>query len=400
MVLILITGYSIALSPIVKNYLSKITLIVSTPKQLYLFIVAIGMLLSLVSWGWTVITAVLARDLALRIKGVNYPYLVACVYFSGLLWVNGLSSTIPLLLNTEHNYLIEANVLSTTIPTSFTLGSFLNISVTLLFLVIGPPLFYFLSPEKPKALSKMLLVKDITEGQSIKEEAQNLNMPIKSFSDTLNNSSLLQYAIGFMALAYLFFHFKSKGFEVNLNIMIFIFITFGLFLHRSPIRYGLAMKRASSNISGILFQFPFYAGIMGIMINTDLGLKLSLWMSSNATIDTYPLFAFLSGAVVNFAIPSAGGEFAVIGPSILNAVKSIGIGMQESELTAMISRAALAVAYGETLTNALQPFYLLIIIPIMGIGTNIQARDVMGFLFVPFLVFFTLIALVVTLLPI
>jgi short-chain fatty acids transporter len=400
MVLILITGYSIALSPQVKKYLSRITLRIKTPNQVYPFIIVVGLLLSLVSWGWVVITAVLARDLALRIKGINYPYLVACVYFSGSLWVNGLSSTIPLLLNTEQNYLIEASILSETIPTNLTLGSFLNIFMAGLFLIIGPLLFYFLRPEKPQELREMFVLKDFSDNQSIKEEAQSMQLPTRSFSDTMNNSPLLQFVVGIMALGYLFFHFESNGFELNLNIMILIFISLGLFLHRSPIRYGIAMKRASSNISGILFQFPFYAGIMGIMINTDLGHDLAIWMSSNATVNTYPLFAFLSGAVVNFAIPSAGGEFAVIGPSILNAVKNIGVGFQEAELTEMISRAALATAYGETLTNSLQPFYLLIIIPIMGAGTNIQARDVMGFLFIPFLIFFILTAIAVTFLPI
>lgn len=66
----------------------------------------------------------------------------------------------------------------------------------------------------------------------------------------------------------------------------------------------------------------------------------------------------------------------------------------------MIARAALSVAYGETLTNLLQPFYLLIILPVMGIGIKIQARDVMGYLLIPFLVFFIGWAIMVTFVPI
>ncbi|MBB4077989.1 short subunit fatty acids transporter [Lewinella aquimaris] len=104
--------------------------------------------------------------------------------------------------------------------------------------------------------------------------------------------------------------------------------------------------------------------------------------------------------MVNFAIPSAGGEFAVIGPSIINAVKEIGMGLPEQEVTHMIARASLAIAFGETLTNCLQPFYLLIILPIMGLGIKIQARDVMGYLIVPFLVFFISWALMVIFVPI
>lgn len=138
---------------------------------------------------------------------------------------------------------------------------------------------------------------------------------------------------------------------------------------------------------------------MGIMLYTGLGEKLALTMASAGTIHTYPVLAFLSGAVVNFAIPSAGGEFAVIGPSIISAVKEIGMGMQDPEINQMVVRASLSVAFGETLTNLLQPFYLLIILPVMGLGIRIQARDVMGYLLIPFLFYFIFDMLMVVFLP-
>ena len=181
--------------------------------------------------------------------------------------------------------------------------------------------------------------------------------------------------------------------------MIFIFLVVGLFLHKTPIRYAISMKRSSSNISGILFQYPFYAGIMGIMLYTGLGVKLGEVLASVATAQTYPFFAYLTGGIVNFAIPSAGGEFAVVGPSIINAVKEIGAGLPQEELAKMISRASMSVAYGESLSNLIQPFYMLIILPIMAAGTKLQERDVMGYLVIPFLVFFILQAMMVVYWP-
>ena len=91
--------------------------------------------------------------------------------------------------------------------------------------------------------------------------------------------------------------------------MIFTFLMIGMLLHKTPARYVISMKRSSSNISGILFQYPFYAGIMGIMLYTGLGDRLGEMMASMATLETYPFFAYLIGGIVNFAIPSAGGEF-------------------------------------------------------------------------------------------
>jgi short-chain fatty acids transporter len=225
-----------------------------------------------------------------------------------------------------------------------------------------------------------------------------MNEAKPTYSDRLNNSAWLLGIIAVCGIIYIIHYFNQNGLDLNLNIMIFVFLILGLILHKSPIRYGLAMKRSCANMSGIVFQFPFYAGIMGMMIYTGLGQTLAGWMASAATVDTFPLYAYATGAFANIAIPSAGGEFAVIGPSILEAIKGLNTGNLYS-LDALIARASMAIAYGETSTNAIQPFYLLIVLPVMGAGTKLQARDIMGFLIIPFLTFFTLGAVLVMLWP-
>jgi short-chain fatty acids transporter len=400
-VLIVITGFAIALSPIVNKGIDQLTKVIKTPKQVYFFVMLFGVLLSMVSFGWIVITCVLAREFALRIKGINYPFLIACVYFSGGSWVTGLSSSIPLLLGTKNNYLIEAGILSEVIPTSLTLGSTLNIIMIIIFLVFIPVFVLFIIPKSKvvKELNDMLETKDKTINLSIKEEASSFNLPFKSISDQLNNGIIFQFIIVIMGLTYIIYHFYTNGFNLNFNIMIFIFLILGLALHKSPMRYVIAMKRSSNNISGILYQYPFYAGIMGIMLYTGLGEKLAGIMANIATLNSYPFFSYLTGGLVNFAIPSAGGEFAVVGPSVINAIKDIGTGLPTSEVTAMIARASLSIAYGESLTNLLQPFFLLLVFPIMGAGIKIQARDVMGYLVVPFIVIFIIQSILVTWIP-
>lgn len=400
MVLLIITGYSIALSPLVNKSIDRLTNFIKTPAQVYFSSIVVGVLLSMVSYGWIVIAAVFARELALRVKGVNYPFLIACVYFSNNSWVTGLSSSIPLLLNTENNYMIEAGFLTDTIPTSYTLGSYLNIAMIVLYVVVTPLLMLALIPKKGKVkeLGDMLSSKN-KEEQTIAQEASDLKLPKKVLSDQLNNSFILQLTVALFGLAYIIYHFSTQGFSLNLNIMIFIFLVLGLILHKTPIRYSISMKRASTNVSGILFQFPFYAGIMGIMTYTGLGEQLAGLIASLATIDTYPFFAYLLGGMVNFAIPSGGGEFAVIGPSVIEAVQNIAVGASPEEMTAITSRASLSIAYGESLTNLLQPFYLLLVLPVMGAGIKIQARDVMGYLVVPFILYFIIQSLMVIFVP-
>lgn len=400
-VLIIITGFAIALSPLVNKSIDTLTNYVKTPRQVYVIVVLVGTLLSLISFGWIVITCVLARELAIRIKGVNYPFLIACVYFSGGSWVSGLSSSIPLLLGTENNYLIEAGILTEIIPSAFTLGSVLNLSMMVLYVVFAPLLLFILIPKTKniKQLDDMLVNKAAKKELSIQDEAFSLNLSYKSVSDTLNNGVVLQICIVLMGVSYIIYHFYTNGFQLNFNIMIFIFLIVGLALHKTPMRYVIAMKRSSSNVSGILYQYPFYAGIMGIMLYTGLGEKLAEIIASVATIETYPFFAYVTGGVMNFAIPSAGGEFAVVGPSIINAVKEIGEGLPANEITAMVSRASLSIAYGESLSNVLQPFYLLLVFPIMGAGIKIQARDVMGYLVLPFIIFFIIQSILVMWIP-
>lgn len=399
--LIIITGFSIALSPVIKNGIGSLALHIKSPKQVYFLVVLIGLVLSLISFGWVVITCVLARELALRVKGVNYPFLIACVYISSGSWVSGLSSSIPLLLNTENNFLIASGVLPGVIPTAYTLGSTLNIAMIVVLLVATPFILLFLRPRNSnkKEIKDLMLVKEASNTQTIKEEALSLKLSFNSYSDKLNNSPILQMIIVIMGFSYIVYHFNTKGFDLNFNIMIFIFIVIGLLLHRTPMRYVISMKRASSNISGILFQYPFYAGIMGIMLYTGLGEQLGQMLASQANINSYPFFAYLTGGLVNFAIPSAGGEFAVIGPSIVNAVQEIGSGLPAEEITAMIARASLSIAYGESSSNMLQPFYLLLVLPIMATGIKIQARDIIGYLVLPFIILFIIQSLLVTFCP-
>ena len=361
--LIIVTGYSIALSSFTDKILNKVSQRISSPLQVYLTVIILGVLLSMISWGMVVIVAVLARELALRVKGINYPFLIACTYLSFTSWVTGLSSSIPLLLNTKNNFLIKEGVLNEVIPTSLTLGSNLNFIIIFIYVIIVPFIIFILIPKSSenKELKDLIVNDQANKEISIEEEANLYRSKKNTFSDKLNHSRLLQNIIFIMGICYLIYYFNSNGFDLNLNIMIFIFIILGLVLHQTPKRYAISMKRASNNVYGIIFQFPFYAGIMGIMLYTGLGESFSNWIASNATISNFPYYSYLIGGLVNFAIPSGGGEFAVIGPSIIEAAKQLAISLPPEQMTEYIARTALSIAYGESLTNLLQPFFLLIV---------------------------------------
>jgi short-chain fatty acids transporter len=400
MVLILVTGYAIALSAPIAHFIDKLATRFDRPGSVYLSVLIGGGLLTLVSWGWVVLTAVFARELAIRVRGLNYPFLVACAYLSSQAWVTGLSSSIPLLLNTPGNFLIEESLLPTTIPVSETLGSPLNFAVMAAFLFISPLVMWLIRPrDEAIELTDLRTGVEATGETTVSEEAAALGLPEPSLSDRFNTSTALSLIVVAMGFVYIALHFARRGFEINLNIMIFIFLMLGLLLHRTPIRYVVTMSRACSNISGIVFQYPFYAGIMGIMMGTGLGRAIAVWMASMVTLQTLPLAAFVLGGAVNFSIPSAGGEWAVLGPPLVEAIRELVGSGTAAQFNGQVARAAMAVAYGESLTNLLQPFFLLAVLPVMGAGVRIQARDLMGYVFVPFVTLSIVIGLLIVLIP-
>jgi short-chain fatty acids transporter len=396
MVLILTTGYAIALAGGVRRLIDAVAARITSPGQVYLMVLIGGGFLVFVSWGWVVLTAVLARELASRVRGIDYPYLVACTYLSSNAWVVGLSSSIPLLLNTPGNFLIESGLLAGPIPVGQTLGDPMNLAVAAVYLVISPTVMWLIRPRSEVVeLADLLVDETDTGAATVADEADAMQLDPPTPSDRLNAGALLQGAVALAGFGYVVLHFARSGFDLNLNVMIFIFLMMGLLLHRTPIRYVVAMRRACSNISGIIFQYPFYAGIMGIMMATGLGKAIAVWMASVATLETLPLASYLMGGAVNFSIPSAGGEWAVLGPPLVEAVRELAGPVGSAQLEGHVARVAMAVAYGESLTNLLQPFFLLAVLPVMGAGVKIQARDLMGYVLVPFAVLFLVIGLLI-----
>ncbi len=396
-VLVLATGYAVALSPVAARGIDWLARRISRPEHVYLAVMLVGPLLTLVSWGWVVLTAVLARELAERVRGLDYPFLVACVFLSSWSWVCGLSSSIPLLLNTQGNFLITSGLLEGTIGTAHTLGSRFNLIYLVAHMVLLPLVVMLARPRGDGAIALSSLSDAAPASLSVEGEADRSRLPeAGALSDRLDHSRWLTVLVALAGLAVLARYGRTRGFDVNLEIMIFAFLILGIALHGSPMRYVVAMRRACAGISGIVFQYPFYAGIMGVMMFTGLGAAIAAWLASFASPQTLPAIAQFVGAVVNFAIPSAGGEWAVVGPGLIEAANHLTAGLGPEAHQALVARIAMATAYGETSTNLLQPFFLLVILPVMGAGVRVQARDVIGHLLLPFLVSYLICLAVVT----
>jgi len=192
-------------------------------------------------------------------------------------------------------------------------------------------------------------------------------------ADKLENSRLIAWLVGFAGIAYLFDYYLIQRSGLNLNAVNFTFLFLAIILHGTPRRLLISLAEAIKGGGGIVIQFPFYAGIMAIMIQSGLAASLSEWLISFATAKTLPFWTFLSAGLVNVFVPSGGGQWAVQSPIVIAAVQG---------LDADMARSAMAVAWGDAWTNMLQPFWALPVLAIAGL----KAKDIMGYCLIQLIV--------------
>lgn len=188
----------------------------------------------------------------------------------------------------------------------------------------------------------------------------------------MESSKIMSLIVVLLGAVFIVRHFMLNGFQLDLNVVNLIFLTLGVLFHSTPISYVQAINSAIGGAGGILLQFPFYAGIMGMMtgVSAVTGLSLAGVISNAfvalATPTTFPLLSFLSAGLVNFFVPSGGGQWAVQAPIMMPAGQALGV---SPAITAM------SIAWGDSWTNMLQPFWALPALGIAGLG----ARDIMGY---------------------
>ncbi|TVP84824.1 MAG: short-chain fatty acid transporter [Alkalicoccus sp.] len=357
MVLVLVTGYVLASSKIFKSALDNLAKTARSPGQAIVIVTLTALLASWINWGFgLVIGALFAKSLARRIPSVDYRLLIASAYSGFIVWHGGLAASIPLTVATDGHF---SEDLIGIIPTSETIFSSFNLIITAaLFLTVPILNRLMMNPEKAVHVDPALLEEEEAPPSKPKSE--------QTPAERMENSVLLSMIIGFMGIGFIIYYLITAGFNLNLNIVNFLFLFLGIIFHVTPKNYLASVSGAVKNAGGIIIQFPFYAGIMGMMTASGLAVLLSEWFVSMSNEMTYPLFAFLSAGIVNFFVPSGGGQWAVQAPIMLSAGQELGVSA---------ARTAMAVAWGDAWTNMIQPFWALPALAIAGLN----ARDIMGF---------------------
>jgi len=375
MSLVLVCGSTLAAAPIVKRAIAAMARLPKSAPAAIALVTAVSALACWLNWGFGLIVGVIfAKAIARQRSDVDYRLLIASAYSGFVVWHAGISGSIPLTMATPGEALATATngALVDPVPLVQTVFDWHNL-LTVLLAIIGITVANTLMHPKQGILTidPALLNED--------EHISNvLSSPTKTPAQRLEQSKLLSWLVALMIVAYLVIHLGLRGAGLDLGGVIMIFLALGLMLHPTPVDYVRAFGKAATGAAGIILQFPFYAGIMGIITGIGAsGISLGNVMA-NACIQisnpvTYPLLTFLCAAVLNMFVPSGGGHWAVQAPVMFTAGANLGV---DPGLTGM------AISWGDAWTNLIQPFWAL---PALAIA-RLDAKDIMGYCLIDLLI--------------
>lgn len=363
MALVLVLGSAMASAKVCKKILGTIASIAKDKKSAILVTTFVSTVCCWLNWGFGLIAgALLAKEVARRVKDVDYPLLIASAYSGFVIWHAGLSGSIPLQMSAEGGTEILGVAYSA--PITSTIFHPVNLGMVLIILILMPLINYAMHPDAAHTITvdPALLVEE-------EEKVYTIDTP----AEKIEHSKILWAITLVLGFAYIIYYFATKGFNLDLNIVNMIFMFLGILLHGDLRKYVDAIGEAAGGAAGILLQFPFYAGIMGLMVaaNPETGVSLASiianFFTNISTNITFPMLTFLSAGIINFFVPSGGGQWAVQAPIVMPAA---------TEMAIDYGRSAMAIAWGDQWTNMIQPFWAL---PALGVA-GLSARNIMGYL--------------------
>lgn len=383
MCLVLVTGHALASSPPVSRIVQFLAQRPGSAAQAAALVALVAGACAVVNWGLGLIVgALMAREVGRAMAGkglrVHYPLLVAAGYVGLMVWHGGLSGSAPLKVTNLHDLqeILGAELAAQVqpLPLQSTIGSTMNIVITGGLVLLAPAFFAMLHPKRDDEIetftdfrvpTHIVSGSDACEDQDTRVHLDEAPTTAPEWLERTPWLALLFAALLVAALIAAVLKLTSIG-RIDLNHINLAMLILGLILHGSAARYVRAVDEAVRGCGGIILQFPLYAGIMGMMSGTGLGEQIASAISRTTDADTLPLMTFISASVVNLFVPSGGGQWAVQGPIVVKSALSAGVDP---------AKMVMALAYGDQLTNMLQPFWAL---PLLAI-TGVRARDIVGY---------------------
>ena len=363
MVMVIISGYVLASSPPVGRLIGWLAQIPATPRMAVALVAFVATSTSLISYGFSLMFAgFLAREIAHRPLHVDYRALGAAAYLGlGSVWALGLSSSAALLMATKSAMPPELLKISGVIPLTQTVYTWQNILTALTLMAVSVTVACFSMPTGSA----------VRTAESFGATAEPLSKPFetpRTPGEWLEYSPLLNVLIALLGLSYLSRVVASSGWAaaLNLNTYNFLLLMLGLILHWRPRSFTRAVSAAVPATAGVLIQFPFYAGIFGMISFSPISHTLASGFARISNHGNFPLLVSIYSATLGFFVPSGGGKWLIEAPYVMAAAHALKV---SPGWTVQVYNTA------EALPNLINPFWML---PLLGM-LKMKARDLAGY---------------------
>lgn len=356
---VIVTSQALANTPPVARVLQRIASIPKTGPQAALFVTLFTALICFLNWGVGFVAGViLAREISRRLKGAHFPLLAAAAYAGYTIWAGGISSSIPLTVNTP-GHPLEDRVglipLTSTVLTPVSLILFAALATT--YAIISR----FMAPKPADAVGLP------EEVETVDEEAADEEPKERTFATILEGSRILSIGLGLIGLVWFAVSVARGGLNaLNLNLLNLLILSLGLMMYRGVLPYLREAEKTGSSIIPIVIIYPLYSAVSTMITGSGLGEIITNAFANFATSGTLPVITFLTAGLINVFVPADGGHLVLQGPIFYDLAKNLGTD------PGLIT---VAMAQGANWTNLLQPFWALPLLAIARLGI----RDIMGY---------------------
>lgn len=362
MAIIIVGGYVVATSPPVYALVKRLARIPRTPRGAVAFVAFFSMATSLISWGFALIfSGLLAREVVRNVRAIDYRAIGTAAYLgNGSVWALGLSSSSALLMATPSSIPASLLKISGVIPLSQTIYTWQSVTTAAILMTGSTIVAYFSAPRSSAKTAESF---GVTEGLAI----DKLEQP-RTPAEWLEYAPALSIVIGAIGFAYLEQVIATRGLRATLDLNTYnlLFLMAGLLLHWRPRSFTRAVNDSIPATAGVLIQFPFYGGMLGIVSMSPIARSLAQFFVRVSSHSTFPLLVAAYSAVLGLFVPSGGSKWIIEAPYVLQAAKDLRVHMGWVVQTYNAS---------EALPNLINPFWML---PLIGI-LRVKARDLVGY---------------------
>jgi short-chain fatty acids transporter len=380
--LIVLTGYVVAVSPVVSRLLEYIAGLAGSDRAAVALMGLVSMTAAWMHWGLGLIAGpIFLQFLIKKHPRLDYRLAVAAGYLgSTCTWHAGLSGSVPLLMATPKNFM-EAD--AGLVPVSLTTFSAFNLVLTLIVVCVMTVMVMWLYPTSPE-------MRPSSSAEAVEEpdpegDPERVALRTKQ-SLWIERSYALNLVMGLLGATAFWSLYVEGGSRVSINVLNFAVLFLALLLHPSPASFTRAATRGATYLHGIVIQFPFYAGMYGLIKYSGLAEIIARWFTSIATPRTFPIMIYWYSGLLSFFIPSGGSKWAVEAPYVVAAARALAVPLPS---------AILAYAWGDMSTHFLQPFWA---IPLLAIA-KVEFKDIIGYLAILFVVNFVVVSAAFILMP-